>query len=844
MMHLDDDIHIPDDDINDPNLDDELGDLDLEIDKQEAEVKQEALDQLKQQALSLKSQGRIEEAKGKLQEMLTVKKELEALQDKIAKAEAKAGKMDLESDEAEDADEDEDEGFDYSSVVSMGVMEYELNRAKQLGNEEVVATLAVKMKILQTNINMNLISFDRYAEDIQEKLNECKAQLKHASPKKREILLKHIELMQAELNHSQAEEEEDEPAMDLDFDYNSIVSISVLMHEAEQAKRRGDTELTNTLQSKIKMLTTKIEMNLMTQEQYVELLTQKCEEYRKTLLNPCSSELRAFYTNHISLMEQELIPPEDDEDEDEDEVQAPPPGSLKTTVAPKADQSQQLKSKESPPVVSGKEPAMAQEVQEIAHEHLLETNRTYHELYDVMEEFKLAITYLKDNGFLEPIEGLLVKAEKLHKQLNCIRTGRPYTFELVSLNPQDLTGMTETERKSKAIALASKAGQLEEEYKAQALEALKAKNTPKAKDCKVLMLQYQELQKQLVAAQLNPWQLLPVMIQEQRIERKEKVNEEIPEGVLEVTVGKLNGASDSDELYTYLILDLSKNNKLRGSTRYSKNCKTQGFDYTHSFEIEAREWPMLDRRRLTVEVYKHRWIRSDEMIGSSAVKMTDLSNSSIVQTVVPIGGRKGPGLELTLKLRRPLKGSEMVEVKTFIDTIGRMPQPFKQPNGSLVYHRPQAQPQPPAQPVRPAQPNPPARQPPQPEESKQVNRSTGPLPDLHPNLDEINCVSVLEQEVGRITGTIREKRFQGEDVKALQVHQMNVMRKKELMKVQIENGTITLPQYLEALERQYASELTRCKAFKERGDGEAFKIVMGRISMVKKEIDDIRSNLG
>jgi hypothetical protein len=815
-----DETQFRDEDLDDPELEREMRELEQEERKEQAEQLQTRLDESKERALSLKAQGRIEEAKTEMREIMAIKKELDDLKAEIAAAEPKPAVLDLDSD---------DEGFDYASVVSMSVMEYELGKAKQRRDVDVTATLELKISLLTTNINMNLVSMDKYAEDISHKVRQTKQLLAQATPAQRAVLQKHIELMQTELKHleqedsDEAEQAEDDPV----FDYGSICSMAVLEAELEKASKRRDAETVVTLNVKIKVLTTNIQMGLMSQEQYIQAVNHKVTEYRG-LVNSVPAGLKATYQQHIKLMEDELSQQDNEDESDEEEGQAPPPPAKEQGRA-----------------------QLVQEVPEISHETLIGSNSTYRELYETMEELKLAINYLKDLGHLEPIEGLLTKAERLHKQLSCIRRAQPFTLDLVSLLPSDITGMTETERRQRAVQLAEKAGQLEEEFKQAALDALKAKDRDNAARQKSLMLQYQQLQKDLIGSQQNPWQLLPTLVQEQRVERKEKLNEDVREGVLEVTVGKMDGASDSDELYVYLHLGLSKNLTLRGSTKQTKQAKTRGFNYTHCFEVDAKEWGMLDRRRLTLELYKHRWVRSDKLLGNGVVKLSDLCSTCSVQTSAPIGGRKGPGLEITLRVRRAFKANELVEVKSYTDTIRPMPPPFKQVNGSLAYHR-RPEPQVSQASLSVSQPNMSAHtmsQPARPvslavaEESKVAvaKMTDAQLADLYP-LDDIYCVGVLEQEVVRISALIKEKRNQGENVADFQRQQQQTIRKKELLKGQIENGVVTVSQYLQALEGQNAGDMERAKAFKTRGDTAAFGVVMQRLKMTQKEIAEIKRN--
>jgi hypothetical protein len=128
------------------------------------------------------------------------------------------------------------------------------------------------------------------------------------------------------------------------------------------------------------------------------------------------------------------------------------------------------------------------------------------------------------------------------------------------------------------------------------------------------------------------------------------------------------------------------------------------------------------------------------------------------------------------------------------------------------------------------------------EESKTaVKMDDAQLSELYP-LDDIYCVEVLEQEVIRLTALIKKKRFDGENISDLQRLQMATVRKKEMLKAQIDNGVISIPQYIAALEGQIVSDMERARAYKARGDSAALGVVMQRMRTTKKEMTVIRAS--
>ena len=101
---------------------------------------------------------------------------------------------------------EEEEDFDYDSIVSLPVMEWEMEQAARRKDEFLKDKMEFAIQMLTTNIQSGILSQEAYVENIQQKIEENKRIVEKASSD-RARLMKHIELMEAELADIPDEEE-------------------------------------------------------------------------------------------------------------------------------------------------------------------------------------------------------------------------------------------------------------------------------------------------------------------------------------------------------------------------------------------------------------------------------------------------------------------------------------------------------------------------------------------------------------------------------------------------------------------------------------------------------------
>jgi len=179
-------------DLEDPDLAAELSELGGAPEPPREEQLTQQIESCKQQALECKKQGSIEEAKEWLRKYKSLQLELQSLQKE---------KKVLEI--ARSRKQEEPEEFDYDSIVSMSVLEYEKEQAQRNKNQDLVEKLDMAIDLLTANINSGIISQEQYVASLHKKIQEH--QLK---PTKKTA--KHVQLMQQELEEDEEDEEDEE----------------------------------------------------------------------------------------------------------------------------------------------------------------------------------------------------------------------------------------------------------------------------------------------------------------------------------------------------------------------------------------------------------------------------------------------------------------------------------------------------------------------------------------------------------------------------------------------------------------------------------------------------------
>lgn len=292
---------------------------------------------------------------------------------------------------------------------------------------------------------------------------------------------------------------------DEEFDYDSIVSMSVLEHEKENFTKKKDKDMVEKFEMAISLLSTNIQAGIIDQEVYMNSLQNKIKEYSAELLNK-KGKIASMYNAHIKLMQEELEQASEEGEEEEEEEINPQeklqnPLQSSTSPALKPLESQSSTTSASKPLDSQR---TAPKDSSIPHEELYEHNFNYKTAYDLLDETKQAFAYLKSIGAVTRCEPLLKKAESLHTILKQFQQGQTPQVKFSPIVPQDITGMSEKERRDKIGQQIEFCIKQNAAAKANALTALRQKDQDQAKLFKREMVENEAKAKQLEAALTNP----------------------------------------------------------------------------------------------------------------------------------------------------------------------------------------------------------------------------------------------------------------------------------------------------------------------------------------------------
>ena len=614
-----------------------------------------------------------------------------------------------------------------------------------------------------------------------------------------------------------------------DFDFTSIVSLSVLEHEKDSATKRKKRDVVETIEMQIDILTNNINLGLLSQEDYIQSLESKIQEYSSLTTGPHSK----FYSKHVELMKQELeeAAQQEEEEDEEEEAQGLPESSPSVPSVPASNPS-------SSPPVPVQAPMPSPKIED-NHEDLMK-NIKYKTVFESFDEGKLAFQYLKNIGRSDLAEKIIDRLETWQKILQVYKQGKEIKSEIKPLSPMDLVGTTEEERRKEFQRLLQFTAEQAAKSKEKALASLKMKDKEQAAVYKREMLLHEQKAQIMEVAMKNPWQPPPKVSFKSIVKSVQVLQEDLEPGVLEITYGKASGFSDGEDYFvTY---SLVAGDTLTGATERFSKVNTKGFNHTFCVKVELRNFASLFKKHIIFEVFEYHRIRSNKSQGTFNIKLEQLAKTSKFTTTVQLN-RKGPTFEVTFRIHKSLQTPELKQVTENLEVIEDLLPPFKTIDGAITQRKPD-----PATPsTSSSQSAPPssskASSPP--EESKQENINFDDIgQDEYDDPNVIrNLVSfeVLELEIEKLKNIIIELRSNGQSADKFMNLQREMMRNKSIIEAQVGNGVITPDQYKEVLISQVAHDTKLAAFYKQRNKRQHLETVINRIKIMRKEIEELNN---
>ena len=462
----------------------------------------------------------------------------------------------------------------------------------------------------------------------------------------------------------------------------------------------------------------------------------------------------------------------------------------------------------------------------------------YRDIGNLYDEYKRGFLYLRQLGETTLCNNLVEKAEILGKILSDMRRGKESSVKINPLMPSDITGMTESERLKRLEELIEYTHKQHEEAKQQALVCLKQKDKEGAVTKKREMLGHEKKLKELEDAKKNPWQLPPRVNVKKLSRREEVMNSDLGPTTIELGFGKAEGLKNDYSYYIQYSFALHAGQNIERKLAVKKHVLTEGFGYLEKFNLDAKSFASLEKRRINIEIFEKRMIRSDKSKGNINFKLADCANKCNLSSKIPISKTSGIYINMTLRLHKALKVKEYHEVPYEETTIEEMHPPFNDASGHAIVPKSNF----------PEETKEPARRAPSnassagPKPSSEASADLSPAEILDPSiLENLNSYEVLSLEIERLTEMINKLRSDGKNVTPLINRQRDVMRKKAIIETQVGNGMISPEQYKEVLENQISHDMELAKYFKDKGDRAKLELVLKRVQAMKKEVSELEN---
>lgn len=315
------------------------------------------------------------------------------------------------------------------------------------------------------------------------------------------------------------------------------------------------------------------------------------------------------------------------------------------------------------------------------------------------------------------------------------------------------------------------------------------------------------------------------------------INEDVEPGVIELYFGKAIGIDDSREHFVNFKLSGSSGNEIINKSGYAKKVCSKGFNIKEFIRPDQKTFSTLMRRHITIDVVEYHLLRSNKAVGQATIKLDDLASKSVLNMTVPLA-RRGPTLEVTVRVNRSLSVPEYKQITEKIEFLEALLPVFRSPEGHNLTASPQLTQ------AKSSNPTPVQKQK---ADSFEEEKKTPTMPSNltsaeieNPNIiDNLNSYEVLEKESQRLQQSIIQMRSNGHNPQTQINQQRDVMRKKMIIESQVENGIISPGQYKTVLETQINHDMQLATYFRDRGDKEKLLICAERVKIMKGEIAEL-----
>ena len=305
-----------------------------------------------------------------------------------------------------------------------------------------------------------------------------------------------------------------------------------------------------------------------------------------------------------------------------------------------------------------------------------------------LEQYKLGINYAKENDF--SYVDLINNAKILNEIKKQIESHNSKDVDMKkipsTINPEIVFGYSLKERILKYKELIDGLFKQRTELRYELdLKLEEAKKIPKSKlkkeqgkikeflDKKKALITKCDEQLKLVKANLQDnWIPAPLFIKEDKIEKIEKINKEIPPNQIKIFIGKLLEYKINKNTH-FIELKLDLNKELKATIEENKE---KNFDKSITWDIDKAEFKHLYSKELTIEL-KSKGFFKNHVEETIKIKLSKLKNDLIIEDEFKLSNDKKAKLEVKIEIRNPCIGQVIEEKVITFYRITKMYPSFK-----------------------------------------------------------------------------------------------------------------------------------------------------------------------
>ena len=480
----------------------------------------------------------------------------------------------------------------------------------------------------------------------------------------------------------------------------------------------------------------------------------------------------------------------------------------------------------------------------------------------LVKEYTEAKEYFKKTGFekqlskaREDLKVLVYAKQKIdyknYKEVKLSSLPKPIT-------PEYIFGYTEKERMEKFKVVLSQLikdkNDIEQKMKSilEKLQKLKRKELEKAKDAVKPKLDELKEKKEKIAKLMDglkekfkdKWTPAPLYENCTVQEQIEKISFEGCKYGLNIKVGKTD--YDKDKIFLIIMVEASKSRVLKQQV----NLKELGnFNEEFKWEFTGEEWKNIYKSFLYVELFREHVFSTDKK-GSGKIDLNNLRRGATIKTdckfeieskrVEPIVNFIiTPILPQGKKYYETVSKEAIKITKIFPPFTGKQHVEF---DNSTAKTSP-SQATPPTAPAKGgnAQKNPPpAAKNPAPGKEPIIDKSKFKPEELEDVdiIDNLNSLKVLDFKIKELE--VRIKKIDGRTPRELLQKKVKMNFKKKQLEEGMGDGSITPKDYMEYMKIQLEHDQLLAMYMKQVGQEDKMKTVLGRIALIKEEMEDLK----